>query len=574
MKKLFFSVALILFLNETTAQQIITRVDSLNNYARSLLSEDVQQAQNVARYNEEQSKSIGYVRGEAISLEIIGLAYWYRDNFDSAIYFLDRSLSLFQSENDASKELDILHDIGEIYEDEGANEISLEFHLEGARKAEEIGDLYKLARFYQRIWDVYAELDLKDKALEYAYKIKSLYKNNQIENLEPLYLALKNLGILYAKQQNFDSAGYYFKEAFLMANQMGEPFKEAQMAQNLGSFFLDQDYMDSSFKYYQISYEISKAHDIKFLMTWNLQGLSAYFDRLAQQTGNKEYFEKSLLYAKDLIKLAKEIGREKRLLIGYQKAWDAYRMLGDYKNAFEYHILYEQLRYSLFENQKSEQVLDLLTKYETEKKERKIFEQQSKIEKQNIVRNALAGSSILLIIIGGLVYNRQKLSLKNKSKEKELAEIKLAQTQNELTLREQELLTYVITISQKNNLLHNLKEVAKKKTEDISEANKRLRKINMEIENGYNLSEQWEEFRRRFENIHHGFFDKLAEISPDLTNTDRRICAYLKLGLSSKQIANLQNVSEATVEVRRSQLRKKLGLQKEDNRSTFIFNIS
>ena len=81
-------------------------------------------------------------------------------------------------------------------------------------------------------------------------------------------------------------------------------------------------------------------------------------------------------------------------------------------------------------------------------------------------------------------------------------------------------------------------------TRDTS--NKKLKKIHTEIINGRDLTQQWEEFRMRFEKIHQDFFKRLADVGPNLTNNDWRICAYLKMGLSSKQISNLQNITVAS----------------------------
>ena len=84
----------------------------------------------------------------------------------------------------------------------------------------------------------------------------------------------------------------------------------------------------------------------------------------------------------------------------------------------------------------------------------------------------------------------------------------------------------------------------------------------------------WNEFELRFERVHTGFFKTLNEKFPNLSPNEKRLCAYLKLNMSSKEIANLTHTTVGSVEQARFRLRKKLGLHSSDtDLSAFIESL-
>lgn len=83
----------------------------------------------------------------------------------------------------------------------------------------------------------------------------------------------------------------------------------------------------------------------------------------------------------------------------------------------------------------------------------------------------------------------------------------------------------------------------------------------------------WQEFETRFEQVHEDFFHRLNARFPDLTPTDRRICAFLKLNMSTKDIALLTHRSPRSIESSRYQLKKKFGLGADEDILSFLQSI-
>ena len=87
-------------------------------------------------------------------------------------------------------------------------------------------------------------------------------------------------------------------------------------------------------------------------------------------------------------------------------------------------------------------------------------------------------------------------------------------------------------------------------------------------------SEIWEEFELRFKQVHGDFYSKLLENFPDLSQGEQRLCAFLRLNMSTKEISDLTGQSISALEMARFRLRKKLGISSTDvNLAKFLSQV-
>jgi len=96
-----------------------------------------------------------------------------------------------------------------------------------------------------------------------------------------------------------------------------------------------------------------------------------------------------------------------------------------------------------------------------------------------------------------------------------------------------------------------------------------IRKINKEIDN----ENQWKVFETHFENVHEAFLTRIKTAYPELTPRELKLCAYLRMNISSKEIAVLMNISTRGVEISRYRLRKKFDLSRDENLTDFILSF-
>lgn len=81
---------------------------------------------------------------------------------------------------------------------------------------------------------------------------------------------------------------------------------------------------------------------------------------------------------------------------------------------------------------------------------------------------------------------------------------------------------------------------------------------------------EWKDFSYYFGQVHPSFYQNLQSRFPDLSLKEKRLCAFLRLGLSSKEIAAITFVETRSVESARNRLRKKLNLDVDENLTTFL----
>ena len=102
---------------------------------------------------------------------------------------------------------------------------------------------------------------------------------------------------------------------------------------------------------------------------------------------------------------------------------------------------------------------------------------------------------------------------------------------------------------------------------------KDLNKIVKQIDQNIATDKDWEQFQIHFDRVHGDFSKRIRSAFPGLTPQEMKLCAYLRLNLSTKEIAQLMHISVRGVEISRYRLRKKLGLEREVNLLEFILNF-
>ncbi|MBN2762838.1 MAG: hypothetical protein JXR41_07095, partial [Bacteroidales bacterium] len=93
------------------------------------------------------------------------------------------------------------------------------------------------------------------------------------------------------------------------------------------------------------------------------------------------------------------------------------------------------------------------------------------------------------------------------------------------------------------------------------------------IDKDIKSEKHWQVFDKYFDEVHQDFAHRLKSLHPDLTPKDLRMCSYLRMNISTKEIAPLMNISVRGVEISRYRLRKKLGLGPEKNLTEYILEI-
>lgn len=164
-------------------------------------------------------------------------------------------------------------------------------------------------------------------------------------------------------------------------------------------------------------------------------------------------------------------------------------------------------------------------------------------------------------------YNKQHL-LKQSANEKLIVRIKNEKLEQDIEGKNRELAISTMSIIKKNEVLHNIKKELKK-----GQLESDGRSVIKLIDKNLTDSKDWKFFEDAFNNADKDFLDKIKNLHPKLTPNDLRFSTYLRLNLSSKEIAPLLNISVKSVETRRYRLRKKMNLSHEESLVSYILDI-
>jgi DNA-binding CsgD family transcriptional regulator len=159
--------------------------------------------------------------------------------------------------------------------------------------------------------------------------------------------------------------------------------------------------------------------------------------------------------------------------------------------------------------------------------------------------------------------------------EQKIVKLKNEQLQADLASKSRELANSALNIVYKNELLQNIQEemVQLKDAAGKKIPTDHLRKIQRVIDEGKSDERDWNLLETSFNEAHENYFKKLRSGHSDLTPNDLKLCAYLRMNMSSKEIASLLNITVRGVEIRRYRLRKKLNLAHDKNLVEFLLEL-
>jgi len=335
-----------------------------------------------------------------------------------------------------------------------------------------------------------------------------------IEHPSELMSYYINLAGIHSTLGNFQTASYYQDTIFLLTNDFTNYRLLQSILYNQAFYYTEQNQLDSGLYYYKEATSLSELLSDKSLTSNCLLGISNIYNRLNNIDSAYFYIMKHNELESDLNKNAKMLEATQSFITSL-------------------------LNYS--------------------EREVEIREQEIKNKNRTIIAAAIIiiGSIVLVVLL--LIIIRQK---KNKQ----------ALLRASVDSKTREISSISLLLSGKNNVLSDIQEVIKQ-LPDTMQKEAKIEDINKLIKNNLNTETDWDTFVMHFEQVHPNFFSNLKKHSDELTPTNLRFCAYFRIGLSTKEIANMLNITPTTVKVTRFRLKKKFGLTEEESLDEFIAGI-
>jgi tetratricopeptide (TPR) repeat protein len=399
-----------------------------------------------------------------------------------------------------------------------------------------------LGMIYNSLAGNFKDLDDIPSAKAYYGKAKKAFDGQGDKRAAAM--VYNNLGAIYRKVNLLDSALYVYGEASKLLVTLNNSFLLAQNTLNMGNVYEQKGELDQAEAAFLRCLELSESSKLQYgvlLSTVNLGNLY----RL------KKDFPRSKDWLNRALQLSNSMGlvREKGLVLE-RLSWLA-RDTNNFEEAYAQSVQAAAIQDSLASESVKKEVQALQEKFENEKSENEVLSLKTKNQQATLGLLA-AGIGILLLVTFILyVLYRQKRLLAQKL----LAESEREVLSKAIQVKDMELTAQALQLLQ-------IKKRMEESAQELEGAGDEKRE-RFPARESFDLLQQ--EFEHRITATNEDFYQKLLGAYPDLKPSELKLCSYLRLNLSTKELAEILNKSARTIENTRFSIRKKMGLGPEDS---------
>ncbi|WP_111706204.1 tetratricopeptide repeat protein [Lutibacter citreus] len=492
-----------------------------------------------------------------------------------SINSLELSFNNFINEGDTIQAIRILNKLARVYSHQGNHKKSYDKLWAALILADITNEKNTKSLIYREIGRHYSYYHRKEKALYFLNLSldikKKLVKNGKIDanKLVDNYLAFT---ATYRELNNFELGEKYLDSCKLYFNPRIEKNKENFLKFEEAVLLSHKGKDDAAIELFNklIPKFIESQYSYQVLI----------YKYLGDSYQNKGNFIKSKFCYNKAIEISKLKNAHKDFVpLIYQALSNLYFSKEKYLQAYSALKKAKDLDAIFFDSRSvnNAPLLEIQDEFRKEKEGQAKFLQEQKLkqfeheEKVAFLEKLLLWGIVIFLILFGIISFRS-LRTKHRVEKKLLRKERELEKQKDkevIELKNKELATSVLKLIEKDVLLEQIKDKLSKN--NVSEIHDISKKIINSISNRKN--ENWNEFQARFVSINKSFYKKLESDFPNLTMNDQKLCALIKLNFSSKDIAQLLNMSIESVHTTRSRLRKKLNITREVNLKQFISNI-
>jgi tetratricopeptide (TPR) repeat protein len=377
----------------------------------------------------------------------------------------------------------------------------------------------------------------------------------------------------------FDSSLYYNLKALEIRKEFGSEMSVGRSYLNTGMLYDAMELPEKAIEYSLKALDIAERNNANIMKTYPLKVLSSVYRK-------KGELESALKYAEESLRLSEEMNIIYEMKDAHANLASTNYELGNFKEAYDHLREQKALNDSLLNEDANVRLAEMRALYETEKaaQENEILASKNALQRTRYIAlvSTLAFSLILVTFFYSRNVSKKSRALEMAKKDRlisdskrKLAEEELANSELRSKHLQDELTNYAFHIVEKNNFLEEIKsEMAEVRNEIKSdEALKHINKLGSKIYQNLMINKDREEFDIQVEQACEGFFQKLDEKYPNLTNQERRLSALLRLNLSSKEISGILNISPKSVDQTRYRLRKKLEINKNENLTAILNSL-
>jgi len=514
-----------------------------------------------------QNNEKGWLSGIASSYSKLGSIYFYKGDYKTANNYAFKALDIYTKNNDERKIAQVHYDIGIYYSLQSEFTKGIDYFFKALKTFELFEDKIGKSRCYYNIGNVYSNLKNYDEAIK--YDLKALKINEELKNNEGIAVVLVNLGVAYLELKNNTNALDYFLRALKINETVGNVYLEANLMTNIGEAYTNEKQFNKAMLYYNNADSLFKKLGSEGDRAFVLQKIG----KIHLENKNYSAAEKILLEG---LTISNKTGSLQQISDGNNYLSFLYEKTGNPQKALDHYKKHIEYKDSIFNEANIKKVTQIEMNFEFEKKQLAAKTEQEKKElheaeaagKKKVI--IIAAFILLIVIIVSIFFQnrmkrkKDKIIFENKQqlKEKENSILRLEknQVEDELLKAKNALDNYMENILQKNELLENFKieieNLRNLKSKELYE--EKIEQLDSLSKIVIITEEDWDKFKILFEEVYKGFFTRLKDKFPQLTQSETRLICLTKLKLETKQMACILGVSPETVTKTRYRLRKKI----------------
>ncbi len=267
-------------------------------------------------------------KGEAITLNNIGLVYSALGDKQTALDYFNQSLSLMRQVGDKAGESIILTNLGLVYDDLGEKQTALEYYNHSLPLARQVGEKAGEARTLNNLGRVYDTLGDKQKALDYYNQ--SLPLTRQVGDKATEAVTLSNIGAVYSSLGDKQKALDYYNQSLPLTRQVGDKAGEALTLTNIGAVYSSLGEKQKALDYYNQSLPLTRQVGDKATEAGTLNNIGRVYDDLGEKQKALDYYNQSL-------PLKRQVGNKAGEAVILNNIGRVYDTLGEKQKALDYY---------------------------------------------------------------------------------------------------------------------------------------------------------------------------------------------------------------------------------------------
>jgi len=487
-------------------------------------------------------------------------SHYLSNDVFSSLKYGELALEIAEKSNDKKALSHALFNLGIVYFYQGLMELSIPYFFRFLEISEEIGESKSISYALVNIGAIYLNLKQYEKAQEFFIKALESAENDTTDsqNFDFTRSIYNNLGIIAKENGEMEKAIEYFRRAVNIGKQSGKREQNyANALNNLGGAYRDLGRMDDAIEYLNEALNVRLENNDKSGIIRSYLSLAKYYEAL-NNTGM------AFDFTYNAISMAEEVGTLTSLAEAYDYIYNLFQAKQAADSALKYHILLTAANEKLNKEAAVKELshMEITARYKENQRIMQL-EQQRREQRYLLLGLVMAFGLAILGLLHFLAHSRNKrlrLEKENMLLAAKNLELEKSNLEQELDMRNKELTTNVMYQIQKNELINEI--VQKMQKLNIS-GSKQYQSWVMEIIKDLEKTQHqsvWNEFEIRFQQVHKDFYDRLNEINPELSPNERRLSAFLRLNMSTKEISSITGQSARSIEVARTRLRKKLDL--------------